>query len=178
MSVNTAIGERLKEYGIPLKDGIPFLLGFQYGYVSSYVPETFERKMAITGIYEADHKSKTIKWNIPLFEEQLTNFEWVKPWMEEFGRINPERKGLFKYVMSRMKKFFAENPDIRKEEVISATNMYFRNVENPKYLKSAHKFIMEGRGNDKYSLLLEWVEKYRAWETAMDNRKGKNNTMQ
>ena len=60
-----------------------------------------------------------------------------------------------------MKAFFADNPDVRKEEVIEATNMYFKSLSNADYLISSHYFISKGVGRDRTSALLGWIEKYR-----------------
>jgi hypothetical protein len=98
--------------------------------------------------------------------------------MDMFGEINPDRRGTKSFVMSRMKKFFVENPTVRVDDIMGATKMYFRNVDNAKFLKSSHKFIMEGKGADRYSLLLEWVEKYQNWQKADKERNSISNTMQ
>ena len=59
-----------------------------------------------------------------------------------------------------MKKFFSENPDVRKEEVIGATTMYIRSTE-AKYIRLPHYFISKGVGSEKTSDLFNWIEKYR-----------------
>ena len=60
-----------------------------------------------------------------------------------------------------MKAFFADNPDVRKEEVIGATKMYFRTLNSAEYITSSHYFISKGVGRDRTSALEGWVEKYR-----------------
>lgn len=59
-----------------------------------------------------------------------------------------------------MKKFFSENPDVRKEEVMGATIMYIRSTED-KYIRLPHYFISKGVGSEKTSDLFNWIEKYR-----------------
>ena len=59
-----------------------------------------------------------------------------------------------------MKKFFAENPEVRKEDVVNATQMYFSSLTDRQYLTSSHYFIYKGVGRDKLSALAVWVERY------------------
>ena len=176
MLINTSINKRLREYNISVNDGISYLLSLYYGHVSEYFPEDFIRKLNITKIFELD-KSKTLHWNIPLFEEQITGFEWTSEWMELFENINKDRKGVKNYVVARMKKFFSEYPEYRVDDIMGATKMYIRNLDKPMYLKSSHKFIMEGQGAERYSMLLEWCEKYKN-TIEVQNRHSKSNTMQ
>jgi len=175
--INENVKARLREYKVFVDDGVTFLLALHYGFKPNFFPDELQKKMNICKFYERDGTTGTLKWLMPLFDQQVTGFDWVKDWMEMFAEINPERKGVVKYVMPRMKKFFVENPDVRKEEVIGATKMYFRNVTAPMYLKSSQKFIMEGKGADKYSMLEEWVEKYRNWQGVQEGRTSFNNTM-
>lgn len=114
------------------------------------------------GYVEKDHSSGNIIFKIPLFEgeEISNNWEWIEEFRQLFNSKNKARKGSKQAVISRMKKFFSDNPDVRKEEVLGATLMYLRSVE-PTYCKTAHKFIYEGKGIMKSSDLSEWVEKYK-----------------
>lgn len=177
MLLNPEIKPILSSFNIPVKDGLAYLLAIYYDVKPSYIPDGLVQKMNITRILVLDEQSKTLTWNIPLFEEQVTGFEWVKNWIQEFGDINKDRKGTYKSVAARMKTFFVNNPSIRQDEVIEATRMYFRTVTNPTYLKTSHKFIYEGVGAEKISHLLEWVEKYKSMEKSDTGRNSFNNTM-
>lgn len=177
MTINTEIRTRLREFNIPVKDGIHYLLGVYFGEVSEVFPEMLKKRIMASKIYEPE-SSGTLKWNVPLFDEQVTGFEWVTDWMDLFGDINKDRRGVKSYVMARMKKFFVEHPSIRKEQIMEATRMYIQNVDNPKYLKSSHKFIMEGKGEERYSMLLEWVQKLENWNNVTGQRTGLDNTIQ
>ena len=106
---------------------------------------------------------KTVAWNIPLFSNMdtvATKWDWVKEWNKIFGGINPRRKGSDKDCITRMKAFFADNPDVRKDDVIGATQMYIRSLSNPEYITSSHYFISKGIGRDRVSALSAWVDKY------------------
>ena len=98
-------------------------------------------------------------WKVPLFnEEKNEHFEWTVDWMQLFERVNPNRKGTKSAVSVRMKRFFAENPHVRKDDVFEATRRYISTVSDPQFLKSSHKFIYEGSGFKQVSLLKQYVD--------------------
>lgn len=177
MLLNPEINPILTSFNIPVADGLAYLLSIYYDVKPSYTPIELVEKMNRTRILVLDEKSKTLTWVVPLFEEQITGYEWVGEWIEGFAAINKERKGTYKNVVSRMKKFFVANPSIRQDDVMEATRLYFRTVINPKYLKSADKFIYEGQGAEKISLLLQWVEQYKSMAATDSGRNSFNNTM-
>lgn len=155
VEVNSAIKQALKTKNISIHDGISFLLCLYYGVQPSFIPKELERKILASGIVTKDYSNDEIKWLIPLFEETITGYEWISSWMDMFKAINPDRRGVKKEVLTRMKKFFINNPAIRKEDVVEATKLYLKGVDNPKYCKKSHKFIYEIDGT---SMLLDYVE--------------------
>ena len=90
-----------------------------------------------------------------MFEEQETGFEWVSEWMDLFKAVNPERRGSKADVLRRMKRFFMNNPSVRKDDVFKATQNYLKTISEPMYCKKSHKFIYEIDGS---SMLLDYVE--------------------
>lgn len=177
MLINPEIAIVLRTFNINKEDGIAYLLAIYYDVRPSYTPILLVEKMNRTRILVLDDKSKTLEWNVPLFEEQVTGFEWVKDWMEEFGNINKDRKGTYKSVAARMKTFFVNNPSIRQDDVMEATRMYLRTVKQSVYLKTSHKFIYEGQGVEKISLLLDWVTRYKEMTASEYGRNDFTNTM-
>lgn len=177
MEINSEIKEVLKSFSIPMNDGISFLLSLYFDCKPSYIPELLEQKMNRTGIYKLDEFSKSLDWRIGLFEEQVTGFEWVIEWVNLFGSRNKDRKGTAKMAIGRMKKFFATNPEIRKDEVMNATELYLKNTD-PRYITTSHYFISKGVGADKTSGLSEWIEKFRNSVQATEGRNSLSNTMQ
>ena len=159
---NSEVKAKLSSKGISIHDGISYLLCLYYGTQPSYVPKELERKIFASGIVNKDYSSDTIVWRISLFEEQQTGYEWIKDWMDLFKSKNPERRGIKRDVLTRMKKFFVNNPAIRKDDVIAATKLYLRNVDNPKYCKKSHKFIYEQDGT---SMLLDYVTQLKEQQT-------------
>lgn len=155
LNFNSEVKEIFKRSQIDLHDGITYLLALYYGTDPSYFPDEFKTKVLSTNILTKDYKTNTYVWNVPLFEEIEIGFEWVSEWMDLFKMINPERRGVKADVLVRMKKFFMNNPAVRKEQVFEATTEYLRTVSNPIYCKKAHKFIYEIDGT---SMLLHYVE--------------------
>jgi hypothetical protein len=108
---------------------------------------------------EYEPKSHALTWNVPLFAGQQTEWDWIRDWTEPFKSMNPERVGSIRDITARMKEFFRVNPSIRKDDVYRARNMYLATVKDPQYLKSVVKFIFEGGGGNKTSMLLGYCEK-------------------
>lgn len=154
LEVNTEIRATLLRYDISLHDGITYLLCLYYGTDPSFIPKELERKILTTKIVTKDYENDVVKWNIPLFEEGETGFEWISEWMDLFKKVNPERRGTKSIVLQRMKRFFVNNPSIRSNQVIDATKAYLLTVTDPIYCKKSHKFIYEQDGS---SMLADYV---------------------
>lgn len=152
--VNSTINEKLTAKRIPIHDGLVYLLCLHYSLDPSYISEELKRKVLASGIATIEYPSGTVKWNIPLFEEQEIGFEWISEWMDLFKAVNSGRRGVKAEVLKRMKRFFANNPSVRKDDVFRATNKYLGEVSNPVYCKKSHKFIYEIDGT---SMLLDYV---------------------
>ncbi len=161
MEINPQIKSVLAQYAIPVDDGLAYLLSIFFNCRPSYTPPLLVQRMNVTNILGIDDNREVI-WHVPLFiGENQSKWDWVMEWNEEFKRVNPKRKGSNKDCITRMKAFFADNPDVRKEEVIGATKMYFRSLSSAEYIISSHYFISKGVGRDRTSALLGWVEKYK-----------------
>lgn len=167
LNFNSEIRELFVNNSISVHDGLSYLLCLYYGTDPSYIPKELERKVLATNIVTKDYENDEIKWNISLFEETESGFEWISDWMDLFKNINPERRGVKADVLRRMKKFFVNNPSIRKEQVFEATNMYLKTVDNPTYCKKSHKFIYELDGS---SMLLDYVERIDSNKAAIQNK--------
>jgi hypothetical protein len=162
MKINPQIATVLQEFNIPVADGVAYLLSIYFNCRPSYTPPLLVQRMNVTNILGIN-AAREVMWHIPLFsEEELQDkWHWVIEWNAEFKRINKLRKAPDKDVITRMKAFFADNPDVRKEEVIEATSLYFKSLSHSDYLISSHYFISKGVGRDRTSALLGWIDKYR-----------------
>ena len=162
MEINQQIRDLLDSFGINQEDGVSYLLSVYFECRPSYTPTILVQKINATNILGIG-ASRELVWNIPLFVSSVETdgkWDWVKLWNKSFGDINPKRKGTDKDCIIRMKKFFSENPEVRKEDVVNATQMYFSSLTDRQYLISSHYFIYKGVGRDKLSALAGWVERY------------------
>lgn len=155
LNFNSEIKEKFRSNRIPVHDGLGYLLFLHYGLDPSYTPKELERRVLASGIVSKNYSNDQVEWRIPLFEETESGYEWIGEWMDLFKEKNPHRRGTKSFVLSRMKKFFVNNPSVRKEDVMEATKLYLRSVSDPTYCKKSHKFIYEQDGN---SMLQEYVE--------------------
>ena len=175
MKINEQILEIFSEFKIYPPDGICYLISLYYGYEPTYIPEDLKIKMNATGIIS--EKDGNLHWKIPLYDEQVTAFDWVKTeYVPLFKAANPERGGKVREATARMKKLFAANPEIRKEEVIGATKMYLNNTDF-RYIRFPHYFIEKGKGADKIYDILDWIDKYRLVARQRQGRMSNTNTL-
>lgn len=172
MKINETIKETLKDYNINVEDGLCFLLGVYYGMIPSYMPPSLQQKVMATNIVKGSLNDQT--WNIPLFEEQMTNYGWVKEYVAVFKKLNPDVPGSVTESTRRFKRFFAQNPQYTVEDIKGAVNLYIKSLNDPKYITWPHYFI----NKDGNSLLEAWLDTYMQTKGAATERKGKSNTMQ
>lgn len=161
MELNPEVFEILKANNIGKSAGTLFLLAVYYKLDTEELglSEEVIKSINLTKIVERDYENKIIKWNIPLFQGQQTEWDWVKERYNEKWRVNPNRKDSNPDVLKRMQDFFAKYPQYRIEDIMQATNNYFASMRDPQYLKSSAKFIFDGMGTMKKSMLLSWCEK-------------------
>lgn len=180
VSINSEILQSLRAYKINTQEAQLYLLGVYFGLETGYISEKTRKQVNALGIVNREYRDNSstphrITWKVPLFnEEKSETFAWTEGFREAFGRVNPERKGTKSAVSSRMKKFFAEHPEVRMEDVKAATEDYLATVSDPQYLKSAHKFIYDGAGVSRVSMLEQYLEKIKVSGTR-DGRTSKMN---
>lgn len=173
MQLNSEIKQILQQHNIDVPAGILALLGIYFNIdITRVYSEDTIKAINLTKIVEKDYKTETLIWNVSLFEGQETAFDWVLEWNNRFGRINPDRKGASKDVIKRMKDYFAKYPEYRKEDVLKATEAYFKSLSSPQYIMNSAKFIFDGMGAMKKSTLLGWCEKTKDMQVS-SNIKGK-----
>lgn len=161
LTINSKIKEIFRTNSINIHDGICYLICLHYGIDPTYIPEGLKRKVHSCNIVTKNYSTGEIIWKESIFEESETGFEWISEWMDLFKTVNPARRGTKAYVITRMKKFFVNNPEIRKQDVFVATKKYLSTVTEPTYCKKSHKFIYEQDGS---SMLLDYVTNYKSLE--------------
>lgn len=171
MQINDEIYEVLKEFKIPKNEGILALLAIYYKLdPENTIPEETIKAINLTKIVEKVHSNGMIKWNMPLFQGQQTEWEWVSKFNEMWNR-NKERKAAHPDVLKRMMEWFKKYPEYRAADVKKATEAYHK-VTSPEYLKNSAAFIFDGAGAAKKSILLQWCEKTKD-ASSINNMKGK-----
>ena len=155
LTTNPEISKILRDKNIPVNDGIAYLVILYYQIECNFIPPILESRILSSGIVTVDYTTNTVVWKVPLFEEQENGFEWISDWMDLFKKVNPERRGTKADVLRRMKKFFVNNPAVRMDDVVKATENYLSTITEPMYCKKSHKFIYEQDGS---SMLLDYVE--------------------
>lgn len=133
-------------------DILVYLLSLHYGLKPSYVPDIVKKSTNIMGIVNRDFERGKVKWILPLFNSQPqqavldSKWDWVQAeYRELFRAIDPKRGGDKQSCLKKMQKFFAQNPDVRKDDIIRATNSYLDEFkdgkQDPKFLIHADYFI-------------------------------------
>lgn len=175
MKINSEVIKILKSNNISLDDGLTFLISLYYDLKPTFIPTVLKAQILSCGVITS--KEGEVFWTIPLFEETIAHFEWVKEYREAFKKINPERAGNLNTCISRFKKYFAENPEVRVEDVKDAVNMYFRSIRDPQYLMKSHNFIFMGQAANRTSELEVWVERAMEIKKSEVGRGSLSNTM-
>ena len=154
--INETLIKIIREARLNVDNSICYLLAIHYGIKPDCFSKELISKLNMLNLFSQDKYGVT--WNYPLFEEQQTAFGWVETeYIPLFRAANPSRGKHLKACLLRMKKFFAENPNVRQDDVISAVKRYLAETDGM-YIKEPHYFITKGVGVDKVSLLEEWVE--------------------
>jgi len=178
MKINEKIIVILKDYNIKIDDGICYLMSIYHGYSPSFIPLDFKLKMNQTRIVVPCLENKGVTWNLPLYEGVETAFSWVKEeFVPMFKEKNNSKGGHVTATTARMKKFFSENAEYRKDDVITATRNYLANTDGD-YIRFPHYFISKGKGLDKTSDLLDWLERLKEEREYLQGRQGSATTMQ
>lgn len=137
-----------------------------------FVPSELWMKLRSLNIF-SDEDNEIFKLKIRIFEDEETSdtphdkFAWIKEFRALFKEANPLRDGTLSSTKERMKKFFSENPDVRKDEIMGAVKLYLQHTASA-YVMKAHKFIYDGAGVNRNSTLEEWLEKYRTYKQLTD----------
>jgi hypothetical protein len=165
--INPELLKVLEEKNLYSPDYICALFSIEYlSELPSYFPPNLLYHLDLAGLVSKDAATLKYVLTFPLFlsEEVRTKdlrWDWVREWRDMFKNAYSERAGSPSTCIARMKTFFSENPEVRKEDVFSATMLYLESIQDAKYLTTSHKFIYDGAGKSRNSRLEEWIEKYK-----------------
>lgn len=161
MVINSKIKEFLEPIGIDIDHGIQYLIALHFKLKTDIFTDNLKLRVNTSGILE--FKEDYFTFAIPLFENQISDDKW--DWVEKeyvamfapYGKAKNKREAL-----ACMKKLFAENPDIRKEDVLGATAMYLNSkpLSESKYVRLPHYFISKDKGVNRTQDILDWIDLY------------------
>lgn len=115
---------------------------------------------------------------IPEDADKKDPWAWVKTeYVAMFKAKNPDKGGHIKECVSRMKKMFAANPEIRKEDVLLTVKLYLSQTDS-RFIRLPHYFLKKGQGANAIYEFDTWYEKYLEGVEAGKGRSNVINTMQ
>lgn len=159
MNINPDLEILLKDSDVERDYVLNYLLAVHFGLDTTFYPQKVKQIPFSLGILTKDYINDALIWKVHLFGEiDQKGYEWISEWMDLFKAISPNRRGSKADVLKRMKEFLKMYPSIGKGEIVEATKAYLRTVHDPTYVKTSHKFIYEGSGKTKTSMLLQWIE--------------------
>lgn len=128
-----------------------YLLSLYYKLEVKSIPDEVIRSVNLLKIVDRDYEGDNIVWNIPLFKDDNQeviadeNWGWILDYRELFAYIRSSARGDKQATINKMKRFFAANPHIRKQDVMTAANKYIEDFKNSnsglQYLQQADYFI-------------------------------------
>jgi len=188
--INREVIEKLKSYGINVDNALTYLLSLYYNLKPDYIPELVIKQVNTTGILIRNYKKGIVEWTIPLFSDKpmpehlVSKWDWViTEYRKMFMDIDPKKGGDRKSCIVKMKQFFAENPEVRKDDILEATKLYLNpfafGYEDTTYMQQANYFISKmtkAHGTTSYeSRLSEHIELLQLKKKQDEIYKHKNN---
>lgn len=161
MNINPDLEILLRDSEIERDYVLNYLIAVHFGLDTAFYPQKIKQIPFSLGIITRDYVNDGFSWKVPLFstgENAEAGFDWISDWMDLFKEASVARRGSRADVLKRMKEFLRTYPSIGKNEIIEATKEYLKTVSDPTYVKTSHKFIYEGVGKSKSSMLLQWIE--------------------
>lgn len=111
-------------------------------------------------------------------EVKKDSWDWVKTeYVALFKAKNPAKGKHAREATARMKKLFAANPEIRKEDVLLTTKLYLSQTDS-RYIRFPHFFLKKGQGANAIYEFDTWYEEYLESKEAGKGRSSSTNTMQ
>ena len=165
MKINEKLIQTLETHNIAVNTGLMCLLGIYFNinyeklYDSCPLIQTTIAQLNSCGIYEYQMVEDAVIWHIPLFDDQAVtdDWEWLHDYQNLFRNVRKDCAGTFINVKKKMMKFFQDHPTVRVEDIMEATTMYIKQVNDPRYLQRADYFIKK-LGPISQSRLEEYLE--------------------
>ena len=163
INVNPLVKLALQENSINEESGLLYFISLYLNIDTKIFPDSLKAKCKDLEIAVFDEEGNIKTWITRPLMEKKDAWEWVIDWRNGFkekvkGTSFSDRAGSIQECKKRMKVIFLENPLLRAEDAFKARDFYFTKVNNLQYLKKSHKFIYEGLGINRQSLLLQYLE--------------------
>jgi hypothetical protein len=157
LEFNPTIIEVVKSSNIPKDDGLTVLTCLYFNLnAKMFEDKYYQDILAILGtkfIFNRDSKTGKVQWLVSLFGDDSPELEWIKEFMDMFGKLNPDRRGVRKETIARLEQFRVQHPLYTKEDIMNAAKHYL-NSADPRFCFKSHKFIL----NETGSPLLTYLE--------------------
>jgi hypothetical protein len=165
MNINPEIKKILQQYNITEGSGTLYLLSLYHELPDGLFSEMLKKQINLSKIVERDYTTPgKLIWNTPLYTSEVVSdqWDWIQGWRDLFGKLRNDAIGSKKGCIVKMKKFFAEHPEIRVSDINKATMLYltpfYNKRQDPKYLQQADYFIskiIKAEGGTQYGSRLE-----------------------
>ena len=184
MRINPDLEKVLKDKleEIEVDTAILYLISIKMELKVNCFSEELIRKVNLLKIISRDYNNNKLLWLIPLYAaEEVSNLDdnwkWINEYRSIFEKIGKEYKGDEKGVLQKLKKYFSEHPEVRKEDVLEAALLYtypFANKQNnPKFMTNANYFInkkVDGVYQSKLSQYLEILKENKRLSNGKNSR--------
>lgn len=172
--INEKITQIVNKSGFNKGDILVYLLSLYFNLEPTYINEQVKEETNRLGIINRDYKNGVVHWVIPLFDKMTDaqiidtedNWLWVQDYRKLFINLRKDGGGDKPGTIKKMRKFFSENPEVRKDDIMNAANMYlldFASGKNdPHFMQRADYFISKQvhniGGSSIESRLLQYLE--------------------
>jgi len=161
-SINPQIIDICKEHNLDSEVIVLVLLAHYFNVIPNSFKTTYEEEIKalyFLGIVTPNEDFSSItNWNIPLFNDEAIADEWswvISEYRVLFTKRRSDAGGTIASCVDKMKKFFAENPSVRKDDIIEAAKLYIKQTSDPKFLQKASYFINKNKTESRLSEYLE-----------------------
>ena len=182
MKINPDLIDLLQSNKLDTGDCVTYLLSLYFNFNVTYIPEGLKKRIHVLDIVTYNSQTTQYTWNVPLFENQVVNFEWIpKEYMKLFEPYRKHNK-FKRECIARMQALLLDHPELHKGIILEATKLYIetckRERRQAKYVTNPHYFIKKGRGVDTTHPILTYVDLLKESTTATQKRNSTSNTMQ
>lgn len=179
--INPKIIEILEINSLNISDSVTYLLSLFYEYEPTFIPDSLKQKVNTLNIVTYDRANYIYLWHLPLFYEEEARLDWViTEYLPIFKPFNKDNK-FKRECTTRMEAFLCEFPEVSKELVLQATELYVQTCLQErrlaKYVTNPHYFIQKDKGVNKTNPILTYVDLVKEDKKSFTGRQSPSITM-